>query len=189
MTRLFLIRHAEPAAAWGGSAADPGLSALGREQARAAAERLSDLGRLDVVTSPMRRCWETAAPFAEAAGRPPVLEPCVSEVAAPPEVADRRAWLQQTFPWRGGAPRLWTSLAPELHAWRQAMLGYVRGLSADAAIFTHFIAINVIVGAALDRAETIVCRPAHASITELELENEALRLVKVGAEMANAEVL
>ena len=189
MTGLVLIRHGEPAAAWGGSAADPGLSALGREQARAAAERLSELGQLDVVSSPMRRCWETAAPFAEATGRPPILEPRVSEVVAPPEVTDRRVWLQQTFPWRGGAPLLWTSLAPELHAWREAMLGYVRGLNADAAIFTHFIAINVIVGAALERDETIVCRPAHASITELKLDCGALRLVRVGAEMANADVL
>ena len=59
MTRLFLIRHAEPAAGWGGDALDPGLSHLGREQARAAAQALLAIRPLEIVSSPMLRCRET----------------------------------------------------------------------------------------------------------------------------------
>jgi broad specificity phosphatase PhoE len=188
VARLFLIRHGEPEAAWGGPVDDPGLSDRGREQARRAADQLARLGTLAASSSPMRRCLETAAPFAEASGTRIVLEPRVSEVATPAGVADRRHWLQLNFSWRGGPPRLWTTLSPELRAWRDGMLAYVMGLRQDSAVFTHFIAINVITGAALARPETIVCKPDYASITELEVANGALRLVSAGAEMTSGEV-
>jgi broad specificity phosphatase PhoE len=63
------------------------------------------------------------------------------------------------------------------------MLACVRELTADAAVFTHFIAINVIASAALGHDETIVCRPDHASITEIEVNGDALQLVRHGASM------
>lgn len=188
MTRLFLIRHGEPEAAWGGAADDPGLSAEGRRQAESAADALGRLGRLQIISSPMRRCRETAAPYAEACGRAPTIEPRVSEVVSSPGTLDRRAWLLENFPWRGGDARLWPTLAPELHAWRADMLGFVRGLSEDSAVFSHFIAINVIVGAALGREETIVCKPGYASIAELEIAGGEIKLVKHGAEMIIGEV-
>jgi hypothetical protein len=50
-------------------------------------------------------------------------------------------------------------------------------------VFTHFIAINVIVGAALGVEHTIVCTPDHASITEIDIGAGALRLVRHGASM------
>jgi hypothetical protein len=96
--------------------------------------------------------------------------------------------LLENFPWRGGDARLWSTLAPELHAWRADMLGFVRGLSEDSVVFSHFIAINVIVGAALGREETIVCKPGYASITELAIADGALSLVKLGEEMVVGEV-
>jgi hypothetical protein len=63
------------------------------------------------------------------------------------------------------------------------MLRFVRGLHEDTAVFTHFIGINVIVGAAMGVEDTIVCIPDHASITELEVSNGALRVVVLGADM------
>lgn len=188
MTRLFLIRHGEPETPWGGVSSDPGLSEAGRRQAETAAEALEGFGRLQGFSSPMRRCRETAAPYAERSERPVRIEPRVSEVLSPPGTLDRRTWLLDNFPWRGGEPRLWSTLAPELHAWRASMLGFVRDLNADCAVFTHFIAINVIVGAALEREETIVCTPGYASITELAVESGVLRLVQLGEEMRAGDV-
>ncbi|HXV29389.1 MAG TPA: histidine phosphatase family protein, partial [Sinorhizobium sp.] len=175
---MFLIRHGEPEAAWGGPDDDPGLSERGRSQAISAADRLAHLRNLSITSSPMRRCRETAAPLASAIGRPPGIDARISEVATPPGIIDRRLWLQQNFPWRGGAARAWTSLATALQAWRSRVLEFVLNAKADSAIFTHFIAINVIAGAATERPETIVCRPDYASITELELVDGALRLVR-----------
>lgn len=188
MSRLFLIRHGEPEAAWGGSMDDPGLSEVGRNQAEAATAALTKLGGLHVISSPMRRCRETAEPYARARDLTPVIEPRVSEVATPAGVADRRAWLLQNFPWQEGPTRPWRELSPDLAAWRAQMLGCISTLDKDYAVFTHFIAINVIVGAALARKETIVCKPGYASITELAVEGGALRVVQLGEEMRVGEV-
>jgi broad specificity phosphatase PhoE len=188
MSRLFLIRHGEPEAAWGGAVDDPGLSEAGRRQADAAAAELRNLGDLHVVSSPMLRCQETAAPYAKSRGLTPEIEPRVSEVATPAGITDRRAWLLQNFPWQGGPARVWSEASPELAAWRDRMLGYVRGLDQDCAVFSHFIAINVTVGAALGRDETIVCKPGYASITELAVADGALRVVDLGEEMRLGEV-
>lgn len=189
MTRIFLIRHAEPAAAWGEDD-DPGLSEHGHKQAAAAAARLAPLGLNRVVSSPMRRCRETAAPFATACGIEPTIEARVSEVVTPAEITDRRAWLGEHFPWRSGSPpRLWAGVGGGLRAWREEVLAGVRALPSDCAVFSHFIAINAIVGAATGREETIVCRPDHASITEIAVDGDAIRLVQLGAEMREGEVL
>jgi broad specificity phosphatase PhoE len=182
MVRLFLIRHGEPQQAWGGSESDPGLGARGAVQAQNAAER-----PLSVLSSPMRRCRETAAPFASLTGGHVFVEPRVSEVATPSGVADRRAWLQDNFPWRGPM-RHWTALDPLVLAWRERLLAAVCAIETDSAIFTHFIAINTLIGAALGRSETILCKPDFASITELRLERGALHLVSHGAEMNAGEV-
>lgn len=188
MTRLFLIRHGEPEAAWGGPVNDPGLSDAGRIQAQAAAAALKTFGGLHIVSSPMRRCVETAAPYAELCAQKPALEPRVSEVATPADVSDRRAWLAQNFPWQGGQARAWSDLSPALAAWRAQVLGYVRAIDKDCAVFTHFIAINVIVGAALGRDETIVCKPGYASITELASEGGEISVVRLGEEMRIGDV-
>ncbi|MFF1732837.1 histidine phosphatase family protein [Streptomyces sp. NPDC058247] len=66
MTTLVLLRHGEtpltPERRLSGSGgSDPGLSPVGHRQAQAAAEALAHRGDIEaVVTSPMRRCQETA---------------------------------------------------------------------------------------------------------------------------------
>ena len=65
MARLFLIRHGEPETAWGDAGDDPGLSPAGQAQAAAAAAALAAEGTLAVLSSPMRRCQETAAPYGD----------------------------------------------------------------------------------------------------------------------------
>src|SRR5262245_7797648 len=140
MARLFLIRHGEPEAAWGGGDDDPGLSERGREQAAAAAEALAGEGMLALRTSPMRRCRETAAAYVQLMGLPDAdLDPHFGEVATPADVGDRRAWLIENFPWRAGAAaRDWNALAPELRAWRERVLSAAVAIGQDTAVFTHF---------------------------------------------------
>ncbi len=72
MARLYLIRHGRPSSTWGGHDDDPGLDAAGLDQARAARDWLlsrpeAERPRL-VVSSPLRRCRETAVPTAETLG-------------------------------------------------------------------------------------------------------------------------
>ena len=63
MTEVWLVRHAD-AYQDGPSGPDPGLSGLGREQARRLSQRLGGL-RIDAIySSPMRRARETAKTLA-----------------------------------------------------------------------------------------------------------------------------
>ncbi|HEY1425721.1 MAG TPA: histidine phosphatase family protein, partial [Caulobacteraceae bacterium] len=79
MSRVYLIRHARPSASWGGDDGDPGLDATGAAQAEAAAKALlalpQNLRPSRVVSSPLRRCRETAAPFAAAIGAAVEIDP------------------------------------------------------------------------------------------------------------------
>lgn len=189
MTRLFLIRHGEPEAAWGGDARDPGLSDAGREQARAAAQALAAIGKLDVVTSPMARCLETAAPYAELISHGLVVEPRVSEVDAPAGTTDRRAWLRANFPWDAGiARRQWRDVDSALSLWRDSVVNCVLDLKRDTAVFSHFIAINALASVAMRSEDTIVCTPGYASITEFKIVDGALELVRLGEAMVQGEV-
>jgi broad specificity phosphatase PhoE len=189
MPRLFLVRHGEPETGWGGSDPDPGLSALGRRQARRAAQDLAAFGALAIVSSPMRRCRETALHTLEDNATELKIDPRVSEVACPPGVSDRRAWLAENFPWSAPSIRRdWHSLAEPLHEWRAGVLAAVTAIEQDTAMFTHFIAINAVLGAALERQETIVTSPDYASITELVVRGDRLHLVRAGAQMIQGDV-
>jgi broad specificity phosphatase PhoE len=189
MTRLFLIRHGEPEAAWGGGADDPGLSEAGRGQAADAATALAGFGPLQIISSPMQRCRETAALFEARSGLAARIEPRVSEVAAPAGVTDRRAWLRENFPWdEGRVRRQWTDADPALRAWRDSVVAAMLELTQDTAVFSHFIAINAIAGAATRSEDTIVCVPGYASITEIEARDGALHLIRFGATMVQGEV-
>ncbi|MFE3765422.1 histidine phosphatase family protein [Streptomyces sp. NPDC059104] len=74
MTTLVLLRHGEtlltPGRRISGSGgSNPGLSPAGRRQARATADALAHRGGIEaVVTSPMRRCQETAQAVAARLG-------------------------------------------------------------------------------------------------------------------------
>lgn len=189
MTRLFLIRHGEPEAAWGGAVDDPGLSDAGRHQAIGAARVLAALGQLAIVSSPMKRCRETAAPFEAMSGAPARIDASVSEVVAPSGVSDRRAWLRETFPWDQGAQRRkWWEVDPALIAWRDSVASFALGLKQDTAVFSHFIAINALASVALRSDDTIVCTPGYASVTEFDIHNGALELVRIGESMVQGEV-
>lgn len=186
MVRIFLIRHGEPAGAWG-VVEDPGLTERGFDQARAAGETIASIGRVGLVSSPLRRCRDTAAPAAQMLRQPCGIDPKVAEVRTPPGLTDRRAWLQRNFAWRKDTPPvLWSSLEPETRAWHDEALGVANAWERDIAVFTHFIFINAIVGAAMKREQTIVCHPDHASITQLVRENGEFKLVKLGAQMQTA---
>jgi probable phosphoglycerate mutase len=69
---LLVVRHAEPvrvtAAETGGAPADPGLSDRGHDQAARLAAWLAAEGVDHIVSSPLRRALDTAAPIAGATG-------------------------------------------------------------------------------------------------------------------------
>jgi probable phosphoglycerate mutase len=82
---LVLVRHGEPVRIDEGDVegpADPGLTERGHDQAARVAAWLAADGVDAIVTSPLRRARETAAPLATALGIEPEVDPGVSEYDA-----------------------------------------------------------------------------------------------------------
>jgi len=182
MAPVYLIRHARPSTGWSGGDPDPGLDPEGVRQALAVRDVLMALPPAErparVVSSPMRRCRETAQPLAEALGVVVEVDPAVGEIPTPALAAeDRSGWLRQAF--RG----LWREIEGELNydAWRRSVAGALlpRG---GAAVFSHFVAINGVVTAIADEPKVIAFQPDHASVTVLESNGKALTLVAKGRE-------
>jgi broad specificity phosphatase PhoE len=182
MPKLYLIRHARPAATWG-EEPDPGLDPTGQQQAQAAARTLAQkLDRVPIYTSPLRRCRETARPLEQLWQQAAeVLEP-VAELPSPPlDVRARQEWLRQVM------GRTWAELSdiapagsPDYLAWRQTLLDALARIPRDSVVFSHFIAINVAVAAATAREDVVCFRPDHASITCVEVRQGGLGLVELG---------
>jgi broad specificity phosphatase PhoE len=182
MPKLYLIRHARPAAGWGEDA-DPGLDATGQRQAEEASRTLArTLDSAPIYTSPLRRCRETARPLERLWQRSAQVFQPVAELPSPPLVLRaRQQWLQQVM--RG----TWHDLndlapagSPDYLAWRQTLLDSLNGLTRNSVVFSHFIAINVAVAAALSLEDVVCFWPDHASITCVEAGNGSLRLVDLG---------
>jgi broad specificity phosphatase PhoE len=174
MARLFLVRHGEPLDDWGGGA-DPGLSRFGRNQVDHSAQRLVEFGPLKIVSSPAKRAQESADPAAKLQRQKVILEPRIGEVQPPAGVTDVRAWMLENF--SSSSTKTWGDVDQRMRTYRDNVLAAVRGVEADTAMFTHYVAINIIVGAALRVDDIAVCRPDFASITELKVEKGDLRMV------------
>lgn len=172
--KLYLVRHGRPSAGFG-EAIDPGLDEIGREQAEAAAQALASIGPLSMLTSPLRRARETAAPLERLWKVTARVEPAVAELPTPSATPqERSAWLRMRLKGR------WNEL-PMLHQqWREQVVATLVSLPTSTVITTHFIAINVAVGAALGDDRLICCEPDHCACTILEVKNGQLQLVALG---------
>lgn len=178
MVRLYLVRHGRAAAAFS-EAPNPGLDATGVAQAEAMAERLSPLGPLPIITSPLKRTRETAMPLERLWQFTARIEPAVGEIPSPMEDPTARgAWL------RGVMTDVWSKQPDGLRVWRQGVVDALAALERPAVVVTHFVAINVAVGAAEADDRVVVFAPDNCSVTVLDVENGALRVVRRGTERA-----
>jgi broad specificity phosphatase PhoE len=177
MPRLYLVRHGRAAASFA-EAADTGLDELGRSQAEAVSTKLSPLGPLAIVSSPLKRAQETSAPLAARWQRKPVIEMAVSEIPSPADMnfAERAQWLRA---YMGGS---WRAATPDLAQWREEVVAALARREEDTIVFSHYIAINVAAGAALGDDRVVVFRPDNCSVTVIDIDNGKLRLVERGHE-------
>jgi broad specificity phosphatase PhoE len=169
--RVTLVRHGRPAGAWGRDP-DPGLDEVGRAEAEAVAAVLAPGGPQAMVVSPLRRTLETAAPLAAVWGVPAVVDPAVGELPAPAAPgADARTWLRTLMAGTGAEhPEVMTPF-------RARVLGAIRALREDTVVVSHFLAINAVVGAATGDDRVVCCSPVHCSVTTVEVDGDALRVV------------
>lgn len=177
MARLYLVRHGEPTGSWGVSPdPDPGLSELGHSQALATAERLLATKPAVIATSPLRRAAETAAPLSRLIRLAPIITPPVSEIPTPAHIehSDRGNWLRSVM------AQSWGELDPFLRQWRHDAIACLAAMPSDTAVFSHYVLINVAVGAAIGDDRVHCFAPAHASVTILETNGNGLTLLELG---------
>jgi broad specificity phosphatase PhoE len=174
--RVYLVRHGRPAGTFSNSA-DAGLDPAGHAQAEAMAEVLGPLGPLAIVTSPMLRTRETAAPLERRWARAARVETAVSEIPSPGlNVAERGPWLRAVMKQR------WPEVDPWLVDWRDRVLATLVALPESTVVTSHFVAINVAVGAATGDDRVIAFAPDHCSVSVFEVEGGRLRLIERGLE-------
>jgi broad specificity phosphatase PhoE len=184
MPKLYLVRHAKPAATWSEDP-DPGLDSIGVSQAERTAHALqARTPALPILTSPLRRCRETAVPLERAWQRRAEIFMPVAEIPSPPlPLHERHTWLRQAM--QGTWAQMQQNApagSPDFLAWRANVIDSVQQLAAPAVIYTHYIAINVVVGAARGSDNVVCFRPDHASVTVVETDTNGIRLIELGAE-------
>jgi len=132
---------------------------------------------IHILSSPLRRAYETAMPLAAAWKRRPVIEDAVGEIPSEGKsLAGRAAWLRDFM---AGS---WRAAPFELAQWREGVIAAIMAQKENAVIFSHYIAINVAAGAALGDDRVVVFSPDNCSVTILETDGTALHLIEKGAE-------
>ena len=190
MAIVYVVRHGRVASV-PTDPANPELSLEGRSQAVAVAEELSARlpGKLPILSSPLRRCLETAAPLSKLWRVELVVEPRVAEVPGPPAATlPRDEWLRRALSsdWPeliqlGQA--LQKGYDTTLSGWRENVVKAVLACRQDTVIFSHFVPLNVLTGKAL-HSERVACfRPDHTSISIFETSGDDIRLLESGREM------
>jgi len=172
---IFLVRHGEAALGWTESN-DPGLSERGRQQAADTARRLQDQlppGSL-LLSSPMQRARETAAPLAAALGAEPAIVEPFREIPTPVAITERQTWLNRI------ARQTWSEQHTMVQDWRRALLAAMREIREPTVVFTHFMVLNAIVGALREDARVVSFLPDNASVTTLRGFGDELQLVELG---------
>lgn len=174
--RIYLVRHGKAAAGFD-EARDPGLDDQGREQAMGMVKHLAPLGPLPILVSPLRRTRETALPLSLRWEIEPMIEHRFAEL--PTRESDLKArtlWLRQIMGLRWGDVEEW------LQPWREAVIQRLKAIEQDTVVVSHFIAINVAVGAATGDDRVVGFRPDHCSCTILQATGGKLTLLERGRE-------
>ncbi|HKI74451.1 MAG TPA: histidine phosphatase family protein [Pseudomonadales bacterium] len=176
MAIIYIVRHGRAAASFTDDL-DPALDDLGRRQAEAACETLARCLPLQLRSSPLRRAVETGEPLSRKTGIDPTIDARVAEIPSPGlSLAERGPWLRDIMQGR------WSDQSADLQRWRQSLIDALVEVREDTAIFSHFVAINVAVGAAESDDRVIVFRPDNGSITRLEVADGKLNLLERGSE-------
>lgn len=178
MTRLYVIRNARTEDGVG-FIENPGLDDIGMLQADGVADLLSSQDVMPIYSSPQRRAQETAQPLARRWLTTTIIDESLTLMPLPgTNGSTNTLWLKQFM---NGT---WQGAQPFQQAWRTTCLSRLRGLQRDSVIVTHYIVVNMIVGAATNDNRTTVFQPDNASITILDVEDGALKLVELGRQAA-----
>jgi len=106
----------------------------------------------------------------------PLIANAVAEIPSPANMSlvTRGEWLRAIM---GGE---WGETEAGLRHWRDNVITYLTQAPVDTVVFSHFIAINVALGAAIGDERVVCFKPAHASVTVIETNGRVISLVELG---------
>ncbi len=131
-----------------------------------------------IISSPLQRCRETAAPFCGALSIEATIASEVGEVETPQDIEDRHDWLTAMM------SGTWQDAGLQIRDWRERAVSFVETLPDNTAVFSHFVAINAIVSTIRASDKVMAFKPAHASVTVLERRGGKLHMLEPGSEAA-----
>jgi len=182
MARVLMVRHGRAAAGWNVDP-DPPLDDLGRAQALAAAAEIVPRGRMQVVTSPLLRCRQTAFPTTASWDVEARVDGRVGEIPSPEgyTLENRVEWLREAM------AGTWTQVAARsgdrYAAYRASVVEAVASLREPTVIFSHFVAINAVIGAATGDDRVVSASLDNCSITVFDVADDGtIALVETGGE-------
>jgi pimeloyl-ACP methyl ester carboxylesterase len=80
----------------------------------------------------------------------------------------------------------WTDLGAPFVDYRDNVVRFAHSVQVDAVLFTHFVAINAVLGAILGDDRLLIRRVDNCSVTILEQEPDATLRIVVGGEEADS---
>jgi 2,3-bisphosphoglycerate-dependent phosphoglycerate mutase len=193
---LLLIRHAEPVRIASGEAtgpADPGLTERGVDQARRLAAWLAVEGVDAIVTSPLRRARETAAPLGDALGLEPVVVDGISEYDAHSDeyipIEELRALKDDR--WQATIEGRWADVGGvDPIEFQRQVVPAVDGLIAShpgqtVAAFSHGGVVNVYLAHVLGIDRLLWFHPEYTSISRVHAARSGPKSVATVNETAH----
>ena len=180
MATVRFVRHGQASAGWG-TDPDPDLDELGRSQSEAVAHTLNaqvGAAPVEVWTSPLLRCRSTAQPFVRLRNTEAQVVDAVREIPSPADIttAARIEWL------RAAMEGTWSALGGEFELYRDRLVDVVTAITDDTVVFSHFIAINAMIGACIGDDRLVIRSLANTSVTIIEVTDGSLTLVESGEE-------
>jgi broad specificity phosphatase PhoE len=76
----------------------------------------------------------------------------------------------------------WSDLGDRYTTFRDSVVAFVAARAEDTVVFSHFIAINAVLGACLADDRMVIRRLDNTSITVVEVRGGSLTLVEGGHE-------
>ena len=182
MTHIYMVRHGRASAGWD-TAVDPDLDEIGQHQAERVADELFALTNtpLTIVSSPLARCRQTAQPLATKWGIEPIIQSEVAEIPSPEgvDMSKRVEWL------RVAMTKTWTELGDRYTTYRDILVNYVSSLTTDTVIFSHFVAINAVIGHATQDDQVLTMSLDNCSVTVFEKQPDGTLMLKRGGREAD----
>ena len=168
--QIALVRHGRASGGWD-TALDPDLDDLGHRQAADVANQLDRIfvgKEVEIISSPLLRCRQTASAFAKLRVLPVRVCDEVTEIPSPNGVAmaERVAWLREVMQGR------WSDLDENYLVFRDRLVEFVRAIERDTVIFSHFIAINAVIGALTNDDRLVIRSLDNCSVTLLECDSK-----------------